>query len=292
MQRLIFFLGMSLSLLILNTKSIAQTDTISEDFCISSEEYQLYQLINDYRKTFALAPIDLSKSLSFVAKKHVHDLAVNYNPDSICNMHSWSDKGRWASICFPSEQSKKNNVWLKAKEIIGYPSEANEITFWSNVESSPRQILNFWRENKESNDLLINQLDWEKKSWNAIGIGIENGYAVVWLGESVDFEVSTSVCGSSVKILNEASPIYRATNSGKSSIKTPLYYIIIGSYKDRKDAVNAVRSYKEMGYPKAILVESDKKIRVAIDYLADKKEADQSLKKFAKKFRGAWVLTI
>lgn len=283
---------MSSGLLILNTKSIAQTDTIPEDFCISSEEFQLYQLINDYRKAFALTPIDLSKSLSFVAKEHVHDLAVNFNPDSACNLHSWSDKGRWTPICFPSEQSKKNNVWLKAKEIIGYPTEAYEITFWSNAESSPREILNFWRENKASQDILLNKLDWKKKSWKSIGIGIENGYTVVWLGESIDFEVSISVCGSSVKILNEASPIYKATNSRNSSIKTPIYYIIIGSYNNRKDAVNAVQSYKEMGYPKALLVEADNKIRVAIDFLSDKNEADQSLTKFAKKFQGAWILTI
>ncbi len=291
MRKILFFLFLGFGLLF-NTKTSAQTDTIPDDFCISAEEYQLYQLINDYRKAFALPEVVLSKSLSYVAIAHVRDLAANFNPDTTCNMHSWSDQGRWKPICFPSEQSRKNNVHLKAKEIIGYPSEAYEITYWSNVENSPRQILSFWRENKVSTNLLINQETWEDKTWKAIGIGIEDGYAVVWLGESIDIEVSTPVCGTSIKVLNDASPEYKAKNDPTVSSKTPIFYVTIGSYKNRKDASNAVKSYKEMGYPKAILIEMDNKFRVAIDYFTDKKEADKSLKKYAQKFKGAWVLAI
>ncbi|RLD36839.1 MAG: hypothetical protein DRI74_08235 [Bacteroidetes bacterium] len=292
MKKIVFFLFLSIGLFIVNTKTLAQTDTIPDDFCISTEEYQLYQLINDYRKAFALPQIALSKSLSYVAITHARDLSVNFNPDTICNMHSWSDKGRWKPICFPSEQSKKNNIKFKAKEIIGYSSEAYEITYWSNVENSPRQILSFWRENKISADLLINRGNWENKSWKAIGIGIEDGYAVVWLGEGIDYEVSTPVCGTSIQVLNNASPEYKAKNTQKQSTENPVYYITIGSYKNRKDGVNAVRSYKEMGYPKAILVETANKFRVAIDYFTNKKEADRSLKKYAQKFKGAWILTL
>ena len=292
MRKIVFFLFLGLGLLVFNTKASAQTDTIPDDFCISAEEYQLYQLINDYRKAFALPEVVLSKSLSYVAIAHARDLAANFNPDTTCNMHSWSDKGRWTPICFPSEQSKKNNVHLKAKEIIGYPSEAFEITYWSNVENSPRQILSFWRENKLSANLLINQEEWEDKTWKAIGVGIEDGYAVVWLGESIDIEVSTPVCGTSIKVLNDASPEYKAKNDQKAPLQDPVFYVTIGSYKNRKDAANAVKSYKEMGYPKTILIEIDDKFRVAIDYFFDKKEADKALKKYAHKFKGAWVLAI
>lgn len=292
MRKIIFFLFLGFGLLVFNTKTSAQTDTIPDDFCISAEEYQLYQLINDYRKAFALPEIKLSKSLSYVAIAHVRDLAANFNTDTTCNMHSWSDKGRWKPICFPSEQTKKNNVHLKAKEIIGYPKAAYEITYWSNVENMPRQILSFWRENKASADLLINQEKWEDRAWKAIGIGIEDGYAVVWLGEAIDFEVSTPVCGTSTQVLNDASPEYKAKNPPKASTTDKTFYITIGSYNSREDGVNAVKSYKEMGYPKAILVEMENKFRVAIDYFSDKKEADQALKKYAQKFKGAWVLAI
>lgn len=291
MRKILFYLFLGFGLFVFNPKISAQTDTIPDDFCISAEEYQLYQLINDYRKAFALPEIKLSKSLSYVAITHARDLAANFNPDTICNMHSWSDKGRWKPICFPSEQSRKNNVHLKAKEIVGYQKEAYEITYWSNVENSPRQILSFWRDNKVSADLMLNQEEWKNHSWKAIGVGIEGGYAVVWLGDAVDFEVSTPVCGTSIKVLNDASPEYKAKHAQKSSTES-IYYITIGSYNTRKDASTAVKSYKEMGYPKAILIEMENKFRVAIDYFSDKKEADASLKKYAKKFKGAWVLAI
>jgi hypothetical protein len=292
MRKIVFFLFLGVGLLVFNTKTTAQTDTIPDDFCISAEEYQLYQLINDYRKVFALPEVVLSKSLSYVAIAHARDLAANFNADTICNMHSWSDKGRWKPICFPSEQSRKNNVHLKAKEIIGYQTEAFEITYWSNVENTPKQILGFWRENTVSADLLINRAKWENHTWKAIGIGIEDGYAVVWLGEGIDFEVSTPVCGTSIQVLNDASSDYKALNTKKASTKKPVYYITIGSYNNRKDALNAVRSYKEMGYPKTVLIDVGNKIRVAVDYFSDKKEADQALKKYARKFKGAWVLTV
>ncbi len=291
MRKIIFFLLVGLSLMVFSNKIPAQTDTIPSDFCISAEEFQLYQLINYYRKALALNPIPLSKSLSYVAITHARDLAANFNPNSICNMHSWSDKGKWMPICFPSQQSKKNNIRLKAKEIIGYSGEAHEIAYWSNVANSPRQILSFWRDNKVSDNMLLNRKEWEDVSWKAIGIGIVGGYAVVWMGKAVDYKVSTTVCGTAIKVLNEASPEYKATHSPLASSE-PAYYITIASFTNRKDAVNAVKGYKEMGYPKTVLIEVDDKIRIAIDYFTDKNEADQALKKYALKFKGAWVLTI
>lgn len=292
MRKTILYLFLGLGLFGSNNKTFAQTDTIPGNFCISSQEYQLYQLINDYRKAHSLAPLALSKSLSYVAKTHTHDLAMNYKSGTTCNMHSWSDKGRWTPICFPSEQSKKNNVWLKAKEIVGYPSEAREITYWSNTENEASQIVEFWSENKASADLLLNQNEWVSVSWKAMGIGMEDGYAVLLLGKAIDTELSTPVCGKETKVLNINSPEYVASHAKESANQSPVYFITIASFSEMEDAANAVKSYKEMGYPKAVYIEADNKIRVAIDYFTDKKEADQALKKYAQKFKGAWVLTI
>ncbi len=292
MKKYIIFLFLGLGLISFKKTAWAQTDTIPLDFCISSEEYQLVQLINDYRKAFALEPISLSKSLSYVAITHARDLAANFQADSACTMSSWSDQGRWKPICYPKDQTKKNDIRQKAEEIIGYPGKAYEITYWSNVEDAPRQILSFWREHEVSADLLLNRAQWESFSWKAIGVGIEDGYAVVWLGQDIDYEVSTSICGSNTKVLNDASPEYKATHAKTASKINKVYYITIGSYQNRKDGVNAVKSYKEMGYPRAVLVEMNDKIRVAIDYFTDKAKADQALKKYARKFKGAWILTL
>ncbi|MBN2237335.1 MAG: SPOR domain-containing protein [Bacteroidales bacterium] len=290
MKKTIVFL--ILTSILSTAKVFGQTDTIPKDFCISSEEYQLYQLINDYRKAFALPPIALSKSLSYVAIAHVRDLSANYKPDSNCNMHSWSAKGRWKPICFPTDQSKKNNVWLKAKEIIGYPSEARELTYWSNVENTPQQILSFWRKNKASSEMILNLGKWESSPWKAVGVGIQDGYAVLWFGKEIDIEVTTAVCGSTIKVINDASPEYQAAPIQKPDTKALTYYITVASFNNHKDAANAVKSYKEMGYPKAVLIEKDDKIRLAIDHFLSKEEAETALVKYAKKFKGAWILAL
>lgn len=289
MTRVVFFFLFSI---VISTSTSAQKSKIPSDFCISQDEYELFQLINDYRLAYGLPKIPLSKSLSFVAKTHVKDLSVYYNPKSNCNMHSWSKNGTWVPICFPEEQSKKNNVWLKAKEIVGYSSEAYEVTYWSNVANQPNNIFGFWSEQKPSSDMLFNKGQWANSSWNAIGIGIKNGYAVAFFGKAIDAELNTVICSSNQKIINELSPEFIVAHSSTSNIETPVHYITIASFNTRKDADNAVKSYKEMGYPKTVLIEADNKIRVAIDYFTDKKEADQALKKYAIKFKGAWVLTI
>ena len=92
-----------------------------DSVCLSAEEYKLYNLINEYRAEYDLKPIELSRSLTYVAQVHVWDLNIN-EPDSAnhCNLHSWSAQGDWTACCYTSDHKEANCVWQKPRELTDY----------------------------------------------------------------------------------------------------------------------------------------------------------------------------
>lgn len=275
----------------LSQTSHAQLGKVPDNFCISQKEYQLYKAINIYREKLALDAIPLSKSLCYVANTHATDLAANYPMGEDCNMYSWSDKGDWKAFCFPTDQSKKNDIKDKAKEISGYPGKAWELTYWDNIEVSAEEVVSFWNSIPYTSAILSNTEKFVDYGWMSMGVAIKEGYVLVWLGKEVDFLPSTTICETGEKILNKSVPNELTTNSSQAPSKEGMYYIIIGSYNRKSDAESAVKSYKEMGYPNASVQEDQGKIRVSIDQFANKTEAESALSGYRNKFRGAWVFS-
>ena len=156
---------------------------------LSEDEKKLYQLINTYRKTHKLPPIPLSKSLTFVAQTHAKDLATNKPVNSKCNLHSWSDKGNWTSCCYTSDHKKATCMWNKPRELTSYKGNGYEISYSGSLENDPdiaKNALNTWKASVPHNNVIINQANWKNRHWNAIGIGIKKGYAMIWFGEEKD----------------------------------------------------------------------------------------------------------
>ncbi|MEE4256852.1 MAG: hypothetical protein V2I47_07430, partial [Bacteroidales bacterium] len=58
---------------------------VPDDFCLTEDEYRLYELINAHRLVQGAREIPLSASLSFVARTHVIDLYTNHPDTGICN---------------------------------------------------------------------------------------------------------------------------------------------------------------------------------------------------------------
>jgi len=274
------------------TQSFAQQSSkIPQDFCISQQEYRLYTLINEYRARLALDAIPLSRSLSFVARTHAKDLAANYPIGDGCNMHSWSDKGNWKAFCFPKDQNRKNDIKDKAKELTNYPGKAYELTYWENSEADVAFVLDFWNSIPYTGDMISNINKWSKKEWKSMGVGIQDGYVLVWLGQSVDVEVSTQICETGEKIINQSIPNAVIVPVTKKQVSSSAFYIIIGSFNARSDAQSAVDSYHQMGYPNATVIESQGRVRVAIDVFKTQDLADRSLERYRTKFQGAWVFS-
>jgi uncharacterized protein YkwD len=175
--------------------AFGHSDPLAEEVCLSAEEKKLYDQIMAYRKSKKLPPIPFSAKLSKVAQAHVRDLEENYEFDSEseCNPHSWSDKGAWTSCCYTADHKQKECMWNKPKEIAGYTGNGYEIAYFSSAGANATEGLDGWKKSQGHNPLLINSGIWSKVKWQAVGIGIYGKYGVVWFGEEAD-ESKMKVC--------------------------------------------------------------------------------------------------
>lgn len=153
---------------------------------LTAEETALYTLIMSYRKEKGLPAIPLSKSLTLVAQTHVKDLETNRPVTGSCNLHSWSDKGTWTPCCYTPDHTKAQCMWSKPAELTSYKGNGFEISYGgSNFTATAQGALNSWKTSSGHNAVIINAGMWSTP-WNAIGIGIYGGYAVVWFGNEED----------------------------------------------------------------------------------------------------------
>jgi len=165
------------------------------DTKLSTEEVNLYNIIMAYRAKNNLPKIPLSKSLTFVAQHHCHDL-YNNKPDVTeeCNAHSWSDKGTWTGCCYTKDHKQASCIWNKPGELTSYKSYGFEIGCGQNDNNLGEYVmtadyaLKSWQGSPAHNALIMNQAPWNDYKWNAIGIGIYKGFAMVWFGTEVDAE--------------------------------------------------------------------------------------------------------
>jgi uncharacterized protein YkwD len=148
---------------------------------LSQEEQKLYDLIMSYRKSRRLPVIPLSKSLTYVAQVHARDLTDNSPDKGRCNLHSWSDKGVWTECCYTDDHANAECVWSKPSELTSYTGYGYEIAAWSSEDISAEQALEMWKSSPGHHACMMNRGMWNRP-WLAIGIGIYEGYALVWFG--------------------------------------------------------------------------------------------------------------
>jgi uncharacterized protein YkwD len=200
MHKLIF----ALSLFIHYSKGIAQQTTFDStkvhQVCLSKNEVTLFELITAYRKENGLPYIPLSTQLSYVAQTHAKDLFVNKPNQHGCNMHSWSNNGPWAACCYSPDHKNPSCMWNKPKELTNYTDNGFEIAHntWhsddANYEVRAYEALDGWKHSTGHNNVILNKSIWKDEQWNAIGVGIYKGYAIVWFGREKDAEGSPMLC--------------------------------------------------------------------------------------------------
>lgn len=159
-------------------QKVLQADTCEGDG-LEPEEIKLYELINQYRAQHNLPAIPLSKSLTLVANRHVHDLQGNMGSLT----HSWSNCAFSAhdASTYPCMWSAPQRLKTKYP---GYGFENAYTVYQGNA--TAEKALNGWQKHTSHNEVMINLGKWKKKHWNAIGIALYKGYAVIWFGEESD----------------------------------------------------------------------------------------------------------
>jgi hypothetical protein len=143
---------------------------------LDAVEIELAKQINEYRLKNSLPAIPLSPALSLVANRHVRDLAMNIGRLT----HDWSNCAMTDSNC----------MW-KAPQRLGtsYPGNGFENAYSGPTgPASPAAILGSWKEggNGPHNDVILNRQVWSNVHWRALGIGIYDGFAAMWVGSKTD----------------------------------------------------------------------------------------------------------
>jgi hypothetical protein len=163
---------------------------------ISVEEYQMTELLNRYRAEYQLPAVPLSASLTQVAQLHVRDLA-NYDIVTqtdqrglACSLHSWSENGDWTPVCYTRDNAYAEQMWNKPHEITKgiYSGYGFEIAMGAKngYIAKPDVAIEAWKNSPSHNAVMINSESWATLNWQAMGVGLYKGYAVIWFGEQPD----------------------------------------------------------------------------------------------------------
>jgi hypothetical protein len=153
----------------------------------SADALELITLVNEYRAENALPAIAASPSLCFVGDTHIGDLVANApHAPANCNLHSWSDQGSWSACCYTSDHAQAQCMWDKPKELTVYPSNGYENSAGGGGSITPTQALNLWKGSAGHNAVILNEGIWANQTWRAMGAGVQNGYAMLWFGTSID----------------------------------------------------------------------------------------------------------
>ncbi|MEB8386971.1 calcium-binding protein [Rhodobacteraceae bacterium KMM 6894] len=170
---------------------------------LSATELQLYHLIMEYRAENGLAAIPLSNLLTATAGRHTQDTLYNIWDAGLtlpegANSHSWSDAFYYGDHRAPEV------MWYAPQRIgLNYPSEGFEISAsgYQNIEAA----LNGWKGSSGHDAVIVNDGIWASRTWNAIGIGVENDPSVstyggriyhVWFGSVADETGVPKILGS------------------------------------------------------------------------------------------------
>ena len=147
---------------------------------VCSEEVRLYNLIMDYREAYHLPVIPLSKALTYVAQEHCNDVSpdVKSMVPGKCGISNMAASAKWTDA----------TMWDKPNEIAGYTGKGFEISYSSCCLAKADKALTRWKGSQYHNEIILNQGYWKKKQWNAIGIGVKNGFIAIWFGEQIEKE--------------------------------------------------------------------------------------------------------
>ncbi len=169
-----------------NGKTPLADDNSYKHHCLNKEEMKLYEMVNQYRQQRRLPPIPLSRSLSYVAKKHVIDLQYNIGKVS----HSWSD------CKYDSNNPKTYGcMWHKTQELTSYEAHGYECVFGMHPEyATAKKALKSWQRSSGHNNVIVNRGPWRQVEWNALGVAVYKNYAALWFGEIKDSEPSPTLC--------------------------------------------------------------------------------------------------
>lgn len=165
------------------------------DTPLSEKEKELVKLINDYRISLGKRPLNVSKSLTYVARTHTKDQILHFEYDLKderglpANLHSWSKYGNWTPVMYTDDHEYGQFTRIKPQELTKYNSTGIEIsTGQQNYDQvhqmTPIVAFTNWKNSPGHNHDIIkdNVLYDVYHAERVMGISIHDGFANVWFG--------------------------------------------------------------------------------------------------------------
>ncbi|MEI6060172.1 MAG: SPOR domain-containing protein [Bacteroidota bacterium] len=286
----------------------------------SQDEIILFNMINDMRLQGKLQHIPLSPNLCIVAHTHIDDLILSKPQDKGCSLQGWSANGKWTACCNSKDPAGIQCMKSKPKEITGYPGLGYELIYWGDEKATPADAAALWKQVDASADMILCRGKWKGYQWKALGVGIKDGYAVLWLGDKADKtspenltknQLSTQptqttqpgasvspgekmkkIKSSSVASQTDVTEIVaNPKESTKESIKEPgtKYYLVVASVKTPASAKSELRRFQAKGYPEAMILEGESVYRICVKSFDTEKKARLSLNQLKAELPGIWV---
>ncbi len=255
---------------------------VPEEFCLSNDELNLFDRLNQLRKDYDKDAVQLSVCLSYVAEVHVTDLEVNGPDTSICNSSSWSDKGEWTPCCYNSYVYNPDCMWDKPKELTPYRYRGYEMVTFLEEGFNNDSIINLWADSKEVLDMILTQGNYSKKKWICGGLSIGKNYVSLWFGQRRDVLQSPEICADEERVEDTINSII---------VNNPTaYYLIFGSFPDMHAAKEQLRRIVADGFENAEILQGNNRIRLYLNKYATLKEAMFAKQQLPYKYREAWIL--
>lgn len=164
---------------------------------LSEKEKELVKLINDYRISLGKRPLNVSKSLTYVARTHTKDQILHFEYDLKderglpANLHSWSKYGNWTPVMYTADHKYGALTRKKPKELTQYNFGGGEIsTGQQNYDQvhqiTPTVAFTNWKNSPGHNECMIeeNVLYDVFHADQIMGVSIHDGFANVWFGEN------------------------------------------------------------------------------------------------------------
>lgn len=283
---------------------------------VSQDETILFNMINDLRRQSKLPAIPLSLDLCKVAHVHISDLIASRPQENGCSLHSWSGSGNWTACCNSKDPSGIQCMKLKPREITGYPGFGFELIYWGEDNATPSDAAGLWQQTDASADMILSRGKWKSYQWKALGVGIKDGYAILWLGDKAEKKSEITTVKKSLVVENAADakgiaaqkPVEEEKNSNAKadvpSNKSALnevkpdqsvvesgtkYYLIVSSVKTAESAKSELKRFKSKGYTDAVILEGGSVYRISLKSFESLKKAKTELNKFKNVFPEIWV---
>ena len=279
---------LAISLFLLLGSTYTSYAQIEPTFCISKNEYQLFKDINIYRKAMGKTPLSLSKSLSFVASKHIEDILVHKSDSNECSDFSWS-YGNEGDDCCVSE--KETNLLCSRKKplfLTNYPDIAYEMLFYDDHQADPTNALRFWKSIKQSKDMLLCEGKYSEYQWLAVGIAIQDKYVSLWLGEVPDLDSRSRICGTKDTIeFNIPTEL-----ADKIFLSRPdnHYHIVLASAVTMEEIQKKLVKLRNTDMVDLRIISAKDRCRVITGDFKERTEAASELKQYRKFVKDAWII--